>query len=71
MNTGFMTNLIIEGSPGGGKTFFMMYIVIYAGPKGIPVIKVDMMCHKAIQLGGWHWHKLLCITVYRGNNMYV
>ena len=28
-----------------------------------------MMCHRAIHLGGWHWHKLLCIPVDSGNNI--
>ena len=30
-----------------------------------------MMCHREIQLGGWHWHKLLCIPIDIGNNMSV
>ena len=30
-----------------------------------------MMAHRAIQLGGWHWHKLLMIPVDRTNNMSV
>ena len=30
-----------------------------------------MVCHQSIQLGGWHWHKLLCIPVDRGNKMSV
>ena len=30
-----------------------------------------MMCHIAINLGGWHWHKILCIPVDSGNSMSV
>ena len=52
MNTGFVKNIIIAGFTGGGKTFFMMYIVIYALSKGLTVIIVAMMCHREIQFGG-------------------
>ena len=70
-DTKFNKNIIIAGFPGGGKTFIMMYVVIYARSRGLNVITVAMMCHRAIQLGGWHWYKLLCIPVDRGNNMSV
>ena len=63
MNTGFVKNIIITGSSCGEKTFFMMFIVIYDHSKGLTVITFDMMYHRAIQLGGWHWHKLICIRV--------
>ena len=71
VDTGFVKNIIIARFPGSGKTFFVMYIVIYAHSKGLTVITVDMMCHQAIQLGGWYWRKLLCTPVDRGNNIYV
>ena len=58
MNTGFLKNIIIAGFPGGGKTFVMMYIVIYDRSKGLNVITVSMMCHLEIQLGGWHWNNV-------------
>ena len=69
MNTGFLKNIIIAGFPGGGKTFHMMYIVIYACSKGITVITVAMMCHRAIKFVGWHWYKKLFIPVDFGNNI--
>ena len=71
MNTGFVNNIIIAGFPGGGKTFVMMYIVIYDRSKGLTVIIVSMMYHWAIQLGWWHCHKLLWTPVDRGNIMSV
>ena len=71
MNIGFVKTIIITGFPCGGKTFFIMYIVIYDQSKGLTVITVAMMCHRAIQLGGWHWHKHLCISVDCGNKMSV
>ena len=71
MNTGLVKNIIIAGFPGGGKIFVTMYIVIYSRSKVLTVITVFMMCHREIQLGGWHWHKLLCAPVDRGNNMSV
>ena len=48
-----------------------MYIVIYARSKVLTVITVAIMYHQAIKLGGWYWHKLLCIHVDRGKNMSV
>lgn len=71
MNTKYTKNVIIAGFPGGGKTFVLMYVVLYARSRGLNVVTVAMMSHRAIQLGGWHWHKLLCIPVDRGNNMSV
>ena len=71
MNTEHVKNIIIAGFPGGGKTFLMMYVVIYARSKGLTVVSVAMMSHRAIQLGGIHWHKLLGIPVDRSNNMSV
>ena len=71
ISNGFVNNITIAGFPCGGKTFFMMYIVIYAHSKGLNVITVAMMCHREIQLSGWNWNKLLCIPVDPGNNMSV
>ena len=64
MNNGFVKNLLIAGFLGGGKKFVMMYIVIYDRSKGLTVIIVAMIFHRAIQLGGWHWHKLYaCLLI--------
>ena len=54
MNTGFVKNIIIAGFPGGVKTFVMMYIAINARSKGLTVVTVAIVCHQAIQLGGFH-----------------
>ena len=69
MSTECVKNAIIAGFPGGGKTFVMMCCVIYARSKGLTVITIAMMSHRAIQLGSIHWHKLLCVPVDRLNNM--
>ena len=71
MNTGLVKNIIIAGFHGGGKTFVVMYIVIYARSNVLTVITVAIMCHQSIQLGGCHWRKPFCIPVDRGNNMSV
>ena len=63
MNTGFVKSIIFAGFL-GGDFFFMMYIVIYAFSKRLNVITVGMMCHQAIQLDEWNWHKLFCIPLY-------
>ena len=71
MKSTYTKNVMIVGFPGGGKTFIMMYVLIYAISKGLCIISVAMMAHRACQLGGWHWHKLLRVPVDRGNNMSV
>ena len=71
MNTGSAKNIITEGFNGGGKTFFIKYIVIYTCSKGLTVVTDAMMCHKAIQLGRCHWYKSLCIPIDCGNKMSV
>lgn len=71
MRNRFVKNIIIAGFPGGGKTFCMMFIVLYARSRGLNVLPTAMMSHRAVQLGGWHWHKLLCIPPDKGNNMSV
>ena len=48
-----------------------MYILIYARSRGLITVSIAMMSHRAIQLGGIHWHKLLCIPVDHSNNMSV
>ena len=69
MNVEHVKNIIVTGFPGSGKTFIMMHSVIYARSKGLTVFTTAMMSHRAIQLSGIHWHKLLCIPVDRSNNM--
>ena len=71
MNVQYTKNVIITGFPGGGKTFIMMYLVLHARSKGLTVVTVALMAHRAMQLGGCHWHKLLCILVDRTNNIHV
>ena len=55
----------IRGHPGAGKTFCMLYMVIYAISQGLMVITTAKMSHRALQLGGTNWDKLLCL---RGND---
>ena len=59
MKSAYTKNVIIVGFPGGGKTFIMMYVMLYARSQGLTIMSTAMMAHRACQLGGWHWHKLL------------
>ena len=54
MNTGFVKNIILAGFPVGGKTFVMIYILIYACSKVLTEVTVAMVCHRTIQLGKWN-----------------
>ena len=59
MNNGLVKNIFFAVFPGGGNTFFILYIIIYDRSKGLTVITVAMVYHQEIQLVGWHWHKRL------------
>ena len=63
----YTKNVAIRGFPGGGKTWCMMFIAIYAISKKLNVITTAMMAKRALQLGGRHWHKFLCIPT--GQNL--
>lgn len=57
----YTKNVILSGFPGAGKSFLLMYVGIYSLCKGLFSLATAMMAHRAVQLGGIHWHKLLCI----------
>jgi len=57
----FTKNVIVRGFPGAGKTFCMCYCMLYALSKGLNCISTAIMSKRSIELGGIHWHKLLCI----------
>ena len=54
----------IRGHPGAGKTFCMLYILMYAISQGLFCLTSAKMSHRSLQLGGINWDKLLCL---RGN----
>ena len=56
--TTYTKNVGIRGSPGGGKTWCMMYMLLYAIAQGNIVTTTAMMCKRAIQIGGTHVHQL-------------
>ena len=56
--TKYTKNLGIRGFPGSGKTWCMMYSMVYAISKGLTVCTTAMMCKRALQLGGIHIDQL-------------
>ena len=54
-------SVAIRGHPGAGKTFCMLYVVIYAITKGLFISPTAKMSHRALQLGGLNWDKILCL----------
>ena len=54
----------IRGHPGAGKTFCMLYVLLYALSQGLFCVSSAKMSHRSLQLGGINWDKLLCL---RGN----
>ena len=49
----------------------MMCLVLYALSNVLTIITVELMDHRATQLGGLNWHEFLCIPVDRTNIMSV
>ena len=47
----------ICGFPGSGKTWFMMYCILYENSKGLKVTITYMMCKLSLPLGGIHPHR--------------
>ena len=56
--TTYTKNVGIRGIPGGGKTWCMIYMLLYAIAQGNIVTTTAMMCKRAIQIGGTHVHQL-------------
>ena len=49
----------------------MMSLVFHAYSKVLVLVTVVLVSHRAMQLGGYHWHKLLYVPVDINNNMSV
>ena len=67
LHSKYTKNIGIRGSPGGGKTWCMMNILLYAISKGHQVITTAMMCKRALQLGGIHIHQLFKLPINAEN----
>ena len=61
----FIKHVGILGFPGGGKTWCMMYCLLYSISRGLKVTTTAMMCNRALQLGGVHAHKLFLLPTER------
>ena len=57
----YTKNVGIRGIPGGGKTWCMMYISLYAISKGLVCITTAFQCKRALMLGGIHKHQLFML----------
>ena len=57
----YTKNVGIRGIPGGGKTWCMMYISLYAISKGLVCITTAYQCKRALMLGGIHKHQLFML----------
>ena len=57
-------SIVIRGHPGAGKSFCMMYMMIYAISQGYFITPIAKMSHRGLQIGGTNWDKLLGL---RGN----
>jgi predicted GIY-YIG superfamily endonuclease len=52
-------SIVIRGHPGAGKSFCMMYVIVYAICQGLFQTPVAKMTHRGLQIGGINWDKLL------------
>ena len=69
-NGSYVKNVGIRGIPGGGKTWCMMYVMLYAISKGLVCITTAFMCKRALYLGGTHLHKLILIDTEDNSSIY-
>ena len=51
------------GISGGGKTWSMIYCILYACSKGLTIVSAAIMYKRALQLGGIHFHQLFLIPI--------
>ena len=63
----FLKSVMITGSPGTGKTFLEICLLLYAMCKGLHCGVTSVMSKRAVQLGGVHIHKMFCLP---GNNKF-
>ena len=61
MKYSYTKNVGICGFPGGGKTWCMIYCILYDLSKGLKVTSKAVMCKRALQLGVIHINKLFNI----------
>ena len=57
----YTKNVGICGFPCGGKTWCMIYCILYSISKGLKVTSKAMICKRALKLCGIHIHKLFNI----------
>ena len=50
---------IIREHPGAGKSFCIMYMIIFAISQGYFLTPVAKMSHRSLQIGDINWDKLL------------
>ena len=60
-------SVTVRGHPGAGKTFCMLYTIVYAIAQGLMVVSTAKMSHRSLQLGGINWDKILCLRGNDGN----
>jgi predicted GIY-YIG superfamily endonuclease len=60
-------SVTVRGHPGAGKTFCMLYTIVYAISQGLMVLSTAKMSHRSLQLGGINWDKILCLRGNDGN----
>ncbi len=60
-NVIFVKSTIIRGSAGSGKSFCMVYSIVYSLSKGLLAMTTAMMARRSNCLGGKHIHILFCL----------
>ena len=58
----YTKNVRIRGFPGGGKTWCMIYCILYSISKGLKVTSRAIMWKYSLQLGEIHVHQIFNIT---------
>ena len=60
-STTVLKNQVLAGAPGSGKSFLMMYLVLYSMSVGLNPLISSMMARRSVFLGSIHLHVMFCL----------
>lgn len=69
-NPHYTKGVLVNGTPGAGKTFVATLIVIFAMSQGLRVLSSSLMAVRANALGGYNLHRLFAWAVNQKANLF-
>lgn len=69
-NPHYTKGMLLNGSPGAGKTFVATIIAIFAMSQGLRVLSTSLMAVRANALGGYNLHRLFAWSIGHKANLF-